>query len=288
MSNKVKKSSSKPPKLWEGGKSDFTEKDFTFVKTPKVDKFQPRNKKQEDCFNLTKRNAISFIIGKVGSGKTTIACHSAIEQLLDNTNEFKKIILLRPVTTSKREQLGFLKGGLDEKIAPLMLPMKNVFIELIGEQAYEKFVEEGKIVEWALAYIEGLTYKNSILILDEFQNIDKETLRGVMTRIDDTSKLFILGDHEQIKLADPENSASHDTKRFENTEGISLTTFLDHEIVRGRITRTVESCYKENTIYLNEEEQAPKAKPRRKINNNQFIAPNVEPDKFDVYTYNKD
>lgn len=244
-------------KLWT---DNLTEKDFvnTAVKLHNLDipKFKPRNDKQKNAYELSKQTNISFFIGKVGSGKTTIAVHSALELISDKNTNYNKVVMLRPVTTTSSEQIGFLKGGMDEKIAPLMLPMKNIFIELIGEQAYLQMVEAKQVEPYALAFIEGLTYKNCVVILDEFQNVQKETLRAVMTRIDDTSKLFICGDYEQIKLDDPTLSASSDIERFRNKPNyISITEFKDGDIVRGKITRVVEECYKNEHILSDKVEE---------------------------------
>lgn len=237
MTKTKRKETNKVPKL----DKDPTEKDFT-VNLKKPVEFNARNPKQQKCYDLIDDYAINFIIGSVGSGKTHIAINKAISLL--QSKQYKKIVLLRPACTTKREHLGFLKGGLEEKIAPLILPMKNLFVEAVGELNFEKMVESGMVEPFALEYIEGITYKNAVVIVDEFQNMDSDTLQAIMTRVDDSSKLLILGDKEQIKLKNYNESSFHDIWRFKDNRMIAITEFLDSEIVRGKITREVMKCWK--------------------------------------------
>lgn len=236
------KKKEKIPKL----RHDVDEKSFM---PKKVSKFSARNKKQQLAYQTVMENAITFLIGAVGSGKTTIGCHCAFELL--SSGEYKNIVLLRPVTTSKNQELGFLKGDLNEKIAPLLLPLKSVFEKIMGKEYFMSLVESEIIVPFAINYIEGMTYERSIILLDEFQNLDEETLRSILTRITDDSKVIVMGDRNQIKLPNPDISCSHTTDRFRNVENIGIIEFEEKDIVRGKITRIVESCYKNDSLNNN-------------------------------------
>lgn len=208
-------------------------------------KLSPRNEKQKKAIKAVRENNITFLIGAVGSGKTTIGCAMAYE--LFQSKQFKQIILLRPVTTSKTEHLGYLKGDMNDKIEPLLLPLKSTFQKIMGKEVYQLFVDMEIIVPFAINFIEGMTYENSIILLDEFQNIDDETLRSILTRITDDSKVIVMGDRNQIKLENPSLSSAHSTDRFKNKPEISVIEFEEQDIVRGKITRIVESCYKEDS-----------------------------------------
>lgn len=218
-------------------KHDVEEKDFKRVEI----KFEPKNEKQAEAWNGIDDNVITFLIGSVGSGKTRIATTKALS--LFETGKYNQIVLLRSASVSKSQQLGFLKGTLDEKIQPLLLPMKASFEKVITKNQYEKMVSDGKIFPYALAYLEGLSFEKSIVILDECQNVDLDTLKMVMTRISDNCKLLICGDRNQIKLDNPEDSCILTIARFVNKKGIQIFEFRSSEIVRGRITRVVNSCF---------------------------------------------
>jgi phosphate starvation-inducible PhoH-like protein len=236
-----KKRNNDIPKL----KSMPSEKDFDGKSFDlKEIKFKPRNEKQKLAWQVMSENEVSFIIGEVGSGKTKLATLKALQLLQEK--KYKKIILLRPVTVSETEQLGFLKGDMDDKIAPLILPMRATIEEEVGKLGFESLLEQEKIIPYSLAHVEGLTYKNAIVILDEFQNTTPEVLKMVLTRIDDTSKAFILGDRKQIKLRKKSMSASHDTERFRDVQGIGFVEFDKKDIVRGKITKLIMSCYPED------------------------------------------
>lgn len=229
-------------------KYEVEEKDFYKNKI----EFKPRNERQLLCWNVIDENIITFIIGSVGSGKTRIATTKALSLL--ETKKYKQIILLRSATIMAKEQIGFLKGDLSEKIQPLLLPMKASFEKVITKNQYEQMILEGKIFPYCLAYLEGLSFEKSVIILDEFQNLDIETLKMVMTRIDDSCKLLICGDKNQIKLEDETDSCIWTIGRFYKKPYIQIFEFTEKDIVRGKITKVVNSCFEveENKTYITE------------------------------------
>lgn len=210
-------------------------------KTKEKFKFKAKNPKQQRAWENLHDNLINFLIGKVGSGKTYLAVAYAVKMLQEK--KVKKIVLLRPATVNSLEQIGFLKGTLEDKVSPLILPMKSIFEELLGKVVLEQYMERGVIQPYSIAYVEGMTYKNSIVLVDEYQNTSSEMLRAILTRIDDTSQCIVMGDENQIKLDNPMISASKDVARFKDKKGIGFIEFNDNEIVRGKITELIESCY---------------------------------------------
>lgn len=210
-------------------------------KTKEKFKFKAKNPKQQKAWESLHDNLVNFLIGKVGSGKTYLAVAYAVKMLQEK--KVKKIVLLRPATVNSLEQIGFLKGTLEDKVSPLILPMKSIFEELLGKVVLEQYMEREVIQPYSIAYVEGMTYKNSIVLVDEYQNTSSEMLRAILTRIDDTSQCIVMGDEHQIKLDNPMISASKDVARFKDKKGIGFIEFEDHEIVRGKITELIESCY---------------------------------------------
>lgn len=228
--------------------SDYpNEKDFEI--SCGVESFKPRTKNQALAYEMLQNNSINFLIGTVGSGKSHLAVHYALNQLL--SKKIKQIVLIRPATVNSFEQLGFLKGDMQEKISPLVLPMKKIAEDLIGKIKFQELMDQEKIQPYALAYIEGMTYKNSIILLDEFQNTIPSMLQAFLTRIDDSSQAIVMGDKKQIKLDDPTLSASHDIERFKGVKGIGFMEFEECDIVRGKITKIVESCYSNKNTPIN-------------------------------------
>ena len=210
-------------------------------KTKEKFKFKAKNPKQQRAWENLHDNLVNFLIGEVGSGKTYLAVAYAVKMLQEK--KVKKVVLLRPATVNSLENIGYLKGTLDDKVAPLVIPMIAIFEELLGKELVEEYCKRGIIQPYSIAYIEGLTYKKSIVLVDEYQNTSSEMLRAILTRIDDTSQCIVMGDEHQIKLDNPMISASKDVARFKDKKGIGFIEFNDNEIVRGKITELIESCY---------------------------------------------
>lgn len=231
---------------------EFNDKDFETVtpfyfncdSIPDIE-FKPKNNKQADLMKKLNENIVNFVIGEVGTGKTTVPVIYSLQML--KKKKYKKIMLFRPTSIAERENIGFLKGDMQEKISPLILPLRSAIEKFASRQIFESLVKSGYIEPYHLGHIGGMTYSNSIVILDEFQNCDSKTMRMLLTRIDDTSKVIIVGDGNQIVFSDKEylESAFHDIERFKDKNKIGFTIFDKKDIVRGEITKVIESCYPE-------------------------------------------
>lgn len=222
------------------------EKSFTFDNLKPI-KFKPRNDKQILALETIEKNKITFLKGAVGSGKTVLAVYYALEAL--RKREISKIVILRPATVKSVEAIGFLSGDMQEKIAPLVRSVIQPMEEFTSKEHVAAMVEDGVIEPYALAYTQGLTYKNAVVIFDEFQNTTFDLLTMVMTRIDDRSKLIILGDENQITLDDPSISCVHDIGCFKRArKDIRIVEFVEEDIERAEITKIVYSCIHNNHL----------------------------------------
>jgi phosphate starvation-inducible PhoH-like protein len=228
---------------------EFNDKDFDTVATPfffNTDSipeinFHPKNLKQQELYENLHNKTVNFVIGEVGTGKTTIPIIYALQML--KQRKYKKVMLFRPASLDEDENLGFLKGDMQEKIAPLILPLKSAIEKFTSRQIFESLTKANYIEGYSLGHVRGMEYSNSIVILDEFQNTKPKLLRMLLTRINDSSKVIIIGDGNQIDLADKLSSAFHDIERFRNKGRIGFTVFDKRDIVRGEITKVIESCY---------------------------------------------
>lgn len=218
------------------------EKDFETNVT--VEPFKPRNRNQAIAYEGIRNNYVSFLISNVGVGKTFLAIHYAIDQLL--SKNVKQIIITRPATIDEDEQLGYLKGDMQEKISPLILPMRAEIEKLIGKEKTKKLMEEEKILGYSLAHLKGMNCDNSIILLDEAQNAKHKMLKTFLTRIHDDSKAIVMGDRKQIDLKNPHDSCLWNIDRFRNKKGIHITEFTKDDIIRGKITKIIDSCYEDD------------------------------------------
>lgn len=177
---------------------------------------QPRNLEQKIAIAHLLDDEIPLVTltGVPGSSKTFLALASALELL--NLGRYKRILIAKPpVALSRDYEVGFLPGGLLDKymsvlgsITTNLVNMRSKDSEITGRQELEGMVDQGMIEVLSIEDIMGSSYKNSIIILDEGQLLDKEAMKAVITRVGEGSKIIITGDLRQYgknKLS-PENS----------------------------------------------------------------------------------
>lgn len=138
--------------------------------------------------------SIVFAIGPAGTGKTLLAVQNGIKLFQDGIVD--KIVVTRPAV-SVDEDLGFLPGTLNEKMAPWTRPIFDVFLEYYQQKDINKMLEEGVIEISPLAYMRGRTFKNAYIVADEMQNATVNQMKMLLTRLGDNSKMVVTGDLAQ-------------------------------------------------------------------------------------------
>ena len=204
-----------------------------------------KNENQKKLTNLIKENKITIAAGPAGTGKTYLACAHALK-MLKTDQRFKKIILVKSVTVLEGEEVGFLKGDLKEKMFPFTISFLDNFHKLVGEEITQLMINLGYIEVLPLAYIRGRSIDNSIIIVDEAQNITQKNMRSTMTRIGYDTKMIITGDTKQIDMKNPKlSSLDLVVKLFENKDGIGTMSFSTEDIVRDPIVKLIEETFDE-------------------------------------------
>ena len=207
--------------------------------------YKYKNESQKNLINLINQNKITIAAGPAGTGKTYVACAQALK-LLKIDPRFKKIILVKSVTVLEGEEVGFLKGDLKEKMFPFTISFLDNFYKLIGEAATQIMLDQGLIEVLPLAYIRGRSIDNSIIIVDEAQNITRKNMRSTMTRIGTDTKMIITGDTKQIDMKNSKLSSLDLVVRlFENKPDIGTMKFEVEDIVRDPIVKIIEETFDE-------------------------------------------
>merc|ERR1711916_49812 len=132
--------------------------------------------------------------GPAGTGKTSLACDYSIQNI--KNKKFDKVIITRPTVTIQ-ENLGHLPGDINEKMYPWTLPIFDIFNEYYSKRDVESMVKNKVIEICPLGFIQGRTFKNSIIIADEMQNSSIEQMYMLLTRIGYNSKMIVNGDLSQ-------------------------------------------------------------------------------------------
>jgi len=156
----------------------------------------PRNRNQESYVLklLDETKDIVFGIGPAGTGKTLLAVQVAVKLFKEGAVD--KIIVTRPAV-SVDEDLGFLPGTLEQKMAPWTRPIFDVLKEYFSAREIEGMIEEGIIEIAPLAYMRGRTFKNSFILADEMQNATPNQMKMLLTRLGEGSQMAVTGDLAQ-------------------------------------------------------------------------------------------
>ena len=160
------------------------------------------------------------------------------------TNQYEKLIFTRP-SVSVDEDLGYLPGTLEEKMAPWVRPIYDVLYQFITPKEVTALMED-KIIEIApLGYMRGRTFKNCWIVADEMQNSTISQMKMLMTRLGENSRLVITGDLEQYDRLNEMNGLEDFLNKFKGKRSSSISSieFYKSDIQREEVVREVLDIY---------------------------------------------
>jgi phosphate starvation-inducible protein PhoH len=167
----------------------------------------------------------NFIVGKAGSGKTLLACQVALDMFFKRM--INKIIITRPTVST--EDNGFLPGSEKEKMEPWLVPIRSNMRKVYNKpQILEKMESSEDIELVSLAHFRGRTFENSVVIIDEFQNLTRAQLRMALGRLGKGSTMIFCGDNQQIDLKDINYSAIVDVSKIKESPYVYKRILLDN------------------------------------------------------------
>jgi phosphate starvation-inducible PhoH-like protein len=214
----------------------------TFQKKQSVN-ILPRNRNQEQYVLklLDETKDIVFGIGPAGTGKTLLAVQVAVK--LFKAGKIDKIIVTRPAV-SVDEDLGFLPGTLEDKMAPWTRPIFDVLREYFNAREIEGMIQEGIIEIAPLAYMRGRTFKHSFILADEMQNATPNQMKMLLTRLGEGSQMAVTGDLNQADRI-KDNGLIDFTKLLSNTDQscLDIVHFAQGDIERHAAVKAVLQVY---------------------------------------------
>ena len=185
--------------------------------------------------------SIVLAIGPAGTGKTMLAVQNGIKQFQEGLVD--KIIVTRPAV-SVDEDLGFLPGTLNEKMAPWTRPIFDVLGEYYQTKDIAKMLEEGVIEISPLAYMRGRTFKNAYIIADEMQNATTNQMKMLLTRLGEGSKMVVTGDLAQADRVNDNGLVNFCSLLTSKTlKHIDIVQFDHKDIERHNAVKEVLSLY---------------------------------------------
>ena len=174
--------------------------------TPEAWGLRPRNKEQRFALELLLDPTISVIAldGRAGTGKTVMAIAAGLEQVVEQ-RRYERLAVYRPLVPVGRADVGFLPGGLEEKLDPWMSAIHDAIIALTEERSsrdarslIEDLSDRGQLTLESVTFLRGRSLQGQFVVVDEAQNLEPTTLKTILTRIGEGTKVVFTGDTSQI------------------------------------------------------------------------------------------
>ena len=200
---------------------------------------------QKIVFDTWKKGKNQFLFGSAGTGKTFISLYLALNDVFDLKKPYDKVVLVRSLIPTG--EIGFLPGDEEDKAALYQVPYQNMvqfMFEMPNEQSfnnlYDRLKGQGTLFFLSTSFLRGLTFDNSIIIVDECQNLNFHELDTIITRVGQDSKIIFCGDFDQTDLLKQnEKNGLHDFLRIlEEMEEFNATEFTLGDIVRSGFVRS--------------------------------------------------
>ena len=217
------------------------QKDITFNQ---LNQIKPVTDSQKIVFETYKNGLNQFLFGCAGTGKTFISLYLALQDVLKNETPYDKVIVVRSLIPTR--EIGFLPGDEEDKAALYQVPYSNMMqfmFEQPNEQAfsmlYDRIKAQGSFYFLSTSFLRGLTFDNSIIIVDECQNLNFHELDTIITRVGQDSKIFFCGDFGQSDLTkmNERNGLMSFLQILQEMEEFNCTEFDIGDIVHSGFVR---------------------------------------------------
>jgi phosphate starvation-inducible PhoH-like protein len=177
---------------------------------------------------IDKKNVV-VALGPAGTGKTYLAIAKAVEAF--EQGRISRIILTRPAVEAG-ENLGFLPGGLEDKLAPYLRPLYDALSDRLGAKRLKMLLSDGSIEIAPIAYMRGRTLNNAFIVIDEVQNCTYGQIKMMLTRLGWHSTMVLTGDPDQTDLLPGMSGLATVGEKLSRLEDVAVVQLKDADIVR--------------------------------------------------------
>ena len=216
----------------------------------KLKNIEPRTVNQVKTFDEYQQDKHLLLQGVAGTGKTFISIYLALQEILSNYSDKQKLVIVRSVVPTR--DMGFLPGNQKEKQKAYELPYNAIFSELFGRgDAYDYLKGRGVVDFISTSFIRGTTMSDSIVLVDECQNLTFHELDSIITRVGENCKIVFAGDFRQSDLErDYERRGILDfMKVIRSIPGFATIQFEEDDIVRSELVKSYIISKLEHGIY---------------------------------------
>jgi len=205
---------------------------------------RPKTRSQEIYASTLRSKAKKIIIatGPAGTGKTMFATEYGVRNFL--MGKCEKLIFTRP-SVSVDEDLGYLPGTLEEKMAPWVRPIYDILYQFIHPKEVTELLEDKTIEIAPLGYMRGRTFKNAWIVADEMQNSTISQMKMLLTRLGENSRIVITGDLDQCDRIENINGLDDFLDKFRGKRSSSIGSFEfeKEDIQREDVVKEVLDIY---------------------------------------------
>ncbi len=194
-----------------------------------VKNIRPRSEGQAELMKAIDEHNLTLAVGPAGTGKTYIAISKAVEAL--EKKQIERIILSRPAMEAGKS-IGFLPGGLDEKMAPYLRPLYDALGDRMGGKRVRQLLEDGTIEIAPVGFMRGRTLNNSFVVIDEAQNCTYGQLKMLLSRLGWHSTMVVTGDPDQSDLLDGISGLKDTMNKLDPLPNIAVCRLGSGDIVR--------------------------------------------------------
>lgn len=176
--------------------------------------------------------------GSAGTGKTYLAISLSLEEVLDKESPYENLTIVRSIVPTR--DIGFLPGNEDEKKEAYTAPYRGILSEIFGDkEAWMKLSKTDTIAFESTSFIRGVTFNDTILIIDEMQNLTFHELDSVITRIGNNCKIIFCGDFHQsdFRFQDEKEGLLKFLNILEQLKDFTMINYDWKDIVRSGIVR---------------------------------------------------
>ena len=206
---------------------------------------EPITANQKIAFKSYQEGKNLFLYGAAGTGKTFITLYNALKEVLDPVTPYQKVVIVRSLVSTR--EIGFLPGDHEDKSFLYQIPYKNMvkyMFELPTDQEFEMLWGNLKAQEsvtfWSTSFIRGTTLDDSIVIVDESQNLNFHELDSIITRCGENCKIMFCGDAAQTDLikTNEKNGILDFQKIIQRMPEFDLVEFNINDIVRSGLVKS--------------------------------------------------
>ena len=206
---------------------------------------KPLTPSQEKVFDAFSKQKKLYLYGAAGTGKTFIGMYLALQEILNEQSSYDKLYIVRSLVPTR--EIGFLPGDHDDKAELYQIPYQNMVRYMFKmpddasfDMLYANLKAQETISFWSTSFLRGTTLDNSIVLVDESQNLNFHELDSIITRLGVNTKIIFAGDAAQTDLVktNERNGILDFMKIIQGMDEFEMVEFGIQDIIRSGLVKS--------------------------------------------------